>query len=202
MGIESLLTCTLFSFWFKFCSTFLGRGSISIAHLLVPVGVTTAHFPGGDHITFSLALPFVPCFGSTSTIYPLMIEEVELTASLALLRPLLFSSRVKTTNGSSRPLVFVFPVRTTWSLTPLRVPNKDTPIDVPVSSEDLTWSLTFVRVPISSEDSLSHQSTLVLYFSSPLHHDAFEKELELELEFLSSIKRPILTYGTRVYMCS
>ena len=26
--------------------------------------------------------------------------------------------------------------------------------------------------------------------------------LELELEFLSSIKRPILTYGTRVYMCS
>mgnify|MGYP006872728451 CR=1 FL=1 len=28
------------------------------------------------------------------------------------------------------------------------------------------------------------------------------KMLELELEFLSSIKRPILTYGTRVYMCS
>ena len=27
-------------------------------------------------------------------------------------------------------------------------------------------------------------------------------ELELELEFLSSIKRPILTYGTKVYMCS
>ena len=26
--------------------------------------------------------------------------------------------------------------------------------------------------------------------------------MELELEFLSSIKRPILTYGTKVYMCS
>ena len=54
------------------------------------------------------------------------------------------------------------------------------PIDVPVSSEDLTWSLTFVDVAISGEDSLSHQSTLVLYFSSPLDrspldHDAFEK---------------------------
>ena len=29
-----------------------------------------------------------------------------------------------------------------------------------------------------------------------------QRELELELEFVSSIKRPIMTYGTRLYMCS
>ena len=28
------------------------------------------------------------------------------------------------------------------------------------------------------------------------------KSLELESEFLSSLKRPNLTYGTKVYMCS
>ena len=60
------------------------------------------------------------------------------------------------------------------------VPNEDYMIAhacvrVLVSSEDLTLSLTFIRVPISGDDSLSHQSTLVLYFNSPLHHDAFKK---------------------------
>ena len=50
---------------------------------LLPVGVTTAHFLGGDCIGFSL--PFLSCFGSTLTIYPLMIEEVESIASPALL---------------------------------------------------------------------------------------------------------------------
>ena len=76
---------------FRYSSaTFCWRGSISIAHLLVSVGVTTAHFLGGDHMGFLLVLPFVPCLGSTSTIYPLIIEEVKLTASLALLRPFVF----------------------------------------------------------------------------------------------------------------
>ena len=60
------------------------------------------------------------------------------------------------------------------------VPDEDhtwplTPIDVRVSSEDLTRSLTFIRVWISGEDSINHRSTLVLYFSSRLHHDVFEK---------------------------
>ena len=50
------------------------------------------------------------------------------------------------------------------------------PVDVLVSSDDITWSLTFVHVPIFCEDSLSHQSTLVLYFSSPLHHGARKGE--------------------------
>ena len=44
-----------FSLWFKFYSNFLGRGSISIAHLLVLVGVTTAQFLGGDHVDFLVA---------------------------------------------------------------------------------------------------------------------------------------------------
>ena len=70
------------------------------------MGVTTAHFLGGDRVGFSLELPFEQCLGSTSTIYPLIIEEVESTASLALLRPLLFQ----------------FSVRVAWPLTSVRVP--------------------------------------------------------------------------------
>ena len=83
---------------------------ISIAHLLLPVWVTTAHFSGGDCI--GLSIPFVPCFGLTSTIYPLMIEKVESTASPALLRPLLFQFLGRTAHGGSRPLVFLSSVRT------------------------------------------------------------------------------------------
>ena len=61
--------------------------------------------------------------------------------------------------GWSCSLVIVFPIRTTWSLTLVHVPDEDRtwllmPIVVLVSSEDLIWSLTFVCVPISSEDSL------------------------------------------------
>ena len=64
------------------------------------------------------------------------------------------------------------------------VPNEDYMIAhacvrVLVSSEDLTLSLTFIRVPISGDDSLSHQSTLVLYFN-PCTMILSKKRLERE----------------------
>ena len=46
----------------------------------------------------------------------------------------------------------------------------------------------------------SESSNIVLFWNAD---DNFNmKLLELEIEFLSSTKKPILTYGTRVYMCS
>ena len=56
-------------------ATFLRRWLISIAHVLVLVGVTTTHFPGGDRIGFSL----------TPRWRPLMIGEVKLIIASALL---------------------------------------------------------------------------------------------------------------------
>ena len=88
------------------------------------------------------------------------------------LTPVNVSVSSEDAHGRSCPLVFVFPMRITWSLTPIHVTNEDrtwslTSVNVPVSSEDLTWLLTYVHVPISGEDSLSHQSTLALYFRHP-----------------------------------
>ena len=113
VGIESLLACMPFSFWSTFRSTFLWRGSILIAHLLFLVWVTTAHFPCEDHFGFLLALLFVPCFGSTLSIYRLMMEEVESTAFCALLPPLVFQFSTRTAHGLSCPCIFLLPVRTT-----------------------------------------------------------------------------------------
>ena len=56
-----------------------------------------------------------------------MIEEVELTAWSALLHL----------------LVFQFPVRATWSLTDVCVPN---------SGKDHTWPLMLVGIPIPGEN--------------------------------------------------
>ena len=52
---------------------------------------------------------------------------------------------VRTTHGRLLPFVFLFPVRAAWSLTP---------VSVPVSGEDRTWSLTLVifHVPDPGED--------------------------------------------------
>ena len=55
-----------------------------------------------DCVVFSVNLDF----------YPLIIEEVELTASPALLHPLLFQSTLRTTHGHSHSSVFPFLVRT------------------------------------------------------------------------------------------
>ena len=156
-----------------------------IAHLLVPIVVTIVHFRGGDHVGFSVALPFMSCFGSTSTIYPLMIEKVELTASHALLRPLVFYFPVTTTHG-----VPILGEDGTWSFTSIRVPISGegctwslttigvlvpsddrtwllTPADVLVSSADLKWSLTSIRVPIPGE----HHTSSLTFTRVPISGD-------------------------------
>ena len=75
-----------------------------------------------------------------------------------------FSSRENCTWSLVLVGILVLGEDHTWSLTLVRVPDGNR-----------TWSPTFDHVLISSEDLVSHQTTLVLYFNSPLHHDAFEK---------------------------
>ena len=81
----------------------------------------------------------MPCSGSTSTIYPLIIEEVESTASLALLHPLLFQFSIKVA-WSPRPIHVLVPGEDhTWSLKHVRAP---------IPNEGRTWSLMPIRVPV------------------------------------------------------
>ena len=72
-----------------------------------------------------------------------MIEEVESTASCALLHL----------------VVFQFPVRATWPLTPVcvLVPSEDRTwllmlVGIHVPGEDRTWLLTPISIPVPNED--------------------------------------------------
>ena len=131
------------------CYTFLRRGSISIAHLLVPVGVTIAHFPD-ENRTWSLTLVGVH------------VSHEYHTRSLT---PIGVRVSDEDRTWSFTPVsVRVSGEDSTWSLTP---------VGSSIPDEDHIWSITFTHVPFSGEDcswSATPQPTPVFSFSSPLYY--------------------------------